>query len=201
VGTVVSDEVDEWNAPVEGRAPSVTERALIERAAAGDQRAFRTLYDDHVDRVYRLACRLAGEEELARDFTQEAFVRAFERLDQYRGDAAFSTWLHAIAVSVSLNGLRKAKRHRGRERSLEDAGPLASPVRRPEPDLRQRLRRAVDALPELYRTVFLMHDLEGYRHKEIAAALGVAVGTSKARLFRARAKLRELLGEEMEEYV
>jgi RNA polymerase sigma-70 factor (ECF subfamily) len=179
----------------------VTERALIERAAAGDQRAFRTLYDDHVDRVYRLAYRMAGDEELARDFTQEAFVRAFERLDQYRGEAAFSTWLHAIAVSVSLNGLRKAKRHRGRERSLDDVGPLASPGRRPEPDLRERLRRAVDALPDLYRTVFLMHDLEGYRHKDIAAALGVAVGTSKARLFRARAKLREALGEEMQEYV
>jgi RNA polymerase sigma-70 factor (ECF subfamily) len=144
---------------------------------------------------------MAGEEELARDFTQEAFVRAFERLDQYRGDAAFSTWLHAIAVSVSLNGLRKAKRHRGRERSLEDVGPLAAPGRRPEPDLRERLRRAVDGLPDLYRTVFLMHDLEGYRHKDIAAAMGVAVGTSKARLFRARAKLREALGEEMQEYV
>ena len=168
---------------------------------AGDERAFRALYDENVDRIYRLAYRMAGEEELARDFTQEAFLRAFDRLDQFRGDAAFSTWLHSIAVSVALNGLRKIDRHRKRERSLGDAAPV--PVRRPmaEPDLKDRLHEAVDALPEMYRTVFLMHDLEGYRHQDIAKALDVAVGTSKARLHRARAKLREALGEEMQEYV
>lgn len=168
---------------------------------AGDERAYRALYDEHVDRIYRLACRMAGEEELARDFTQETFLRAFDRLDQFRGDAAFSTWLHSIAVSVALNGLRKIDRHRKRERSLEDAAPVPAPRDRSEPDLKDRLHRAVDALPEIYRTVFLMHDLEGYRHKDIAAALDVAVGTSKARLSRARARLREALGEEMQEYV
>jgi RNA polymerase sigma-70 factor (ECF subfamily) len=179
----------------------LTDRNLIERALAGDERAFRALYDENVDRIYRLAYRMAGEEELARDFTQDAFLRAFDRLDQFRGDAAFSTWLHSIAVSVALNGLRKIDRHRKRERSLEDAAPLATKEGKAEPDLRDRLQAAVDGLPEMYRTVFLMHDLEGYRHKEIAEALDVAVGTSKARLFRARAKLREALGEEMQEYV
>lgn len=172
----------------------------MERAGKGDQVAFRALYDANVDRIFRLAYRMAGEEELARDFTQEAFVRAWQRLDQYRGDAAFSTWLHAIAVSVALNGLRKVDRHRKRERSLEDVAPAAPDRRGLDAGAKDRLRGAVDDLPEMYRTVFLMHDLEGYSHGEIAEALGVAEGTSKARLHRARAKLRASLGDAMQEY-
>ena len=135
------------------------------------------------------------------DFTQEAFVKAHQRLDQFRGDAAFSTWLHSITVSVALNGLRKVDRHRKRERSLEDAAPVVDSVRIAEPGVRERIEAAVDDLPEIYRTVFLMHDLEGYSHGEIAGALDVAEGTSKARLSRARAKLRETLGPAMQEYV
>lgn len=173
----------------------------MERAGGGDEIAFRTLYDRNVDRIYRLMYRMAGEQELAMDFTQEAFVRAYQRLDQFRGDAAFSTWLHSIAVSVALNGLRKIDRHRKRERSLEDAAPLASTRSGSEPGLRERIERAVDGLPDIYRTVFLMHDLEGYNHGEIARSLGVAEGTSKARLSRARAKLRDALGPAMQEYV
>jgi RNA polymerase sigma-70 factor (ECF subfamily) len=179
----------------------LTERELVERAGRGDEVAFRALYDENVDRIYRLMYRMAGEQELAMDFTQEAFVRAYQRLDQFRGDAAFSTWLHSIAVSVALNGLRKVDRHRKRERSLEDAAPVASSRRASEPGLRERIERAVDGLPDIYRTVFLMHDLEGYNHGEIAASLGVAEGTSKARLSRARAKLRDALGPAMQEYV
>jgi RNA polymerase sigma-70 factor (ECF subfamily) len=179
----------------------VTELELVERAQTGDQRAFRTLYDMNVDRIYRLAYRMAGEDDLAMDFTQEAFVRAWNRLDQFRGDAAFSTWLHSITVSVALNGLRKVDRHRKRERSLEDAAPVAASNPIAEPGVRERIQEAVDALPEIYRTVFLMHDLEGFNHGEIADALGVAEGTSKARLSRARAKLRETLGPAMQEYV
>ena len=179
----------------------MTEIQLIERASKGDQQAFRALYDANVDRIYRLAYRMAGEDDLAQDFTQEAFLRAYQRLDQFRGDAAFSTWLHSIAVSVALNGLRKVDRHRKRERSLEDAAhviPGNSPV---EPGVRERIEDAVNELPEIYKTVFLMHDLEGYSHGEIADTLGVAEGTSKARLSRARAKLREALGDAMQEYV
>lgn len=155
----------------------------------------------NVDRIYRLSYRMVGDGDLAMDFTQEAFVRAYQRLDQFRGDSAFSTWLHSIAVSVALNGLRKVDRHRERERSLEDAGAVASPGRGSEPGLRERIARAVDGLPDIYRTVFLMHDLEGYSHHEIAASLGVAEGTSKARLSRARSKLRVTLGPAMQEYV
>jgi RNA polymerase sigma-70 factor (ECF subfamily) len=179
----------------------LTELELVERAKDGDQRAFRTLYERNVDRIYRLAYRMAGDEHLAMDFTQEAFVRAYERLDQFRGDAAFSTWLHSITVSVALNGLRKVDRHRKRERSLEDAAPVASRSNRVEPGLRERIECAVNELPEIYRVVFLMHDLEGYSHGEIAEALDVAEGTSKARLSRARAKLRESLGPAIQEYV
>lgn len=174
---------------------------LVERASKGDERAFQALYDKHVDRIFRLAFRMAGEEDLAMDFTQEAFVRAYQRLDQFRGDAVFSTWLHSITVSVALNGLRKVDRHRARERSLEDAAPVADDRAQVDPGVRERIGRAVDALPEIYRTVFLMHDLEGYPHGEIAETLGVAEGTSKARLSRARAKLRAALGDVMKEYV
>lgn len=179
----------------------MTDQTIIDRARTGDELAYRALYEAHVDRIYRLAYRMAGDDDLARDFTQEAFLRAFSRLDQFRGDAAFSTWLHSIAVSVSLNGLRKVDRHRKRERSLEDAAPVATRSRRVDPGVRDRLSAAVDGLDDIYRTVFLMHDLEGYSHGEIAETLGVAEGTSKARLFRARAKLRDALGEEMQEYV
>jgi RNA polymerase sigma-70 factor (ECF subfamily) len=174
---------------------------LVEKARAGDTVAFRNLYEMNVDKIYRLTSRMAGEDELARDFTQETFLRAWQRLDQFRGDAAFSTWLHSIAVSVSLNGLRKVDRHRKRERSLEDAAHVTPSARRSEPGVKDRLNDAVDGLPEIYRTVFLMHDLEGYSHDEIAETLNVAQGTSKARLSRARAKLRDALGDAMKEYV
>jgi RNA polymerase sigma-70 factor (ECF subfamily) len=173
---------------------------LVQRARDGDEVAFRSLYDANVDRVFRLCFRMVGNEHQAREFTQDAFVRVWECLDQFRGDSAFSTWLHSIAVSVVLNGLRKVDRHRKRERSLEDAGHLGRPQRGPEPGVGDRLKEAVDRLPEIYRTVFLMYDLEGFPHGEIAEALGVAVGTSKARLFRARELLRESLGEAMREY-
>jgi RNA polymerase sigma-70 factor, ECF subfamily len=179
----------------------LTDLELVEQARTGDQPAFRSLYDRNVDRIYRLAYRMAGSDELARDVTQETFLRAWQRLGQFRGDAAFSTWLHSIAVSVALNELRKVDRHRKRERSLEDAAHMAPAARGLEPDARERLHGAVDELPEMYRTVFLMHDLEGYSHGEIAEALGVAEGTSKARLFRARARLRQALGDTMQEYV
>jgi RNA polymerase sigma-70 factor (ECF subfamily) len=164
----------------------VDERELIVRARAGEPAAERALYEAHVDRVYRLAFRLAGDDDLARDFTQETFIRAFDQL---------STWLHAIATSVALNGLRRVKRFRQRETDLDDAAHVSGGPRLAEPDLKRRLHAAIDALPEGYRTVFLLHDVEGYTHEEIGATLGVETGTSKAQLSRARAKLREALAD------
>lgn len=154
------------------------------------------MYDAHVDRVWRLCYRLAnGDADRAQDFTQETFVRAFDRLHEFRGDAALSTWLHSVAVSVSLNGMRKVRRWQERETSLEDAPEVSVRVRHAEPDLKQRLRDAVAALPEHYRVVFVMYDMEGYTHEEIGAALELPVGTSKARLSRARGQLREALAQ------
>lgn len=175
---------------------SLTERELIQAVLAGDVRAERALYDAHVDRVFRLCYRLSNSDhDRAQDFTQETFVRAFERLSTFRGDAALSTWLHAIAVSVSLNGMRRVKRWHERELALEDAPQVGALERRAEPDLKARLRGAIDALPEHYRVVFVMYDMEGYTHEEIGAALHLPVGTSKARLSRARSQLRQALAE------
>ena len=177
------------------------ESELISRVRAGEPAAERALYDAHVDRVYRLAFRLAGDDELARDFTQETFIRAFERIGTFRGESRLSTWLHAITTTVSLNGLRKVKRFRTRETALEAADGVAGGVRSAEPDLKTRLRDAIDALPDKYRTVVVMHDMEGYTHEEIADALDMEVGTSKAQLSRARAKLRETLADFAGEWV
>lgn len=175
---------------------------LIQRVLAGDELAERALYDAHVDRVYRLAYRLAGNDaDLAQDFTQESFLRAFSHLREFQGRAAFSTWLHSITVSVSLNGLRKVKRNREREVELDGGKPVAYLSREAEPDLKQRLRTAIAALPDHYRAVFVMYDMEGYSHEEIGSALNVPVGTSKARLSRARERLREQLADFAGEWV
>jgi len=175
---------------------AVNESELIERVLAGDPQAERALYDRHVERVYRLAYRLAGgDPDLAQDFTQEAFVRAFDRLHEFQRRSALSTWLHAITVSVCLNGLRRRSRHAKREADLEEASTIVGSVRDAEPDLKTKLRRAIAALPDRYRAVFVMYDVEGYTHEEIGTTLGVPVGTSKARLSRAREKLREALAE------
>jgi RNA polymerase sigma-70 factor (ECF subfamily) len=173
----------------------VEERELIGRVLAGDPAAERALYDSHVDRVFRLVYRMAGDADRAQDFTQETFIRAFSRLAEFRGEAALSTWLGSIAISVTLNGLRKVRRRNQREVALDDGIPLGRLSGQAEPDLKSRLTRAIDDLPDGYRVVFVMHDVEGYTHEEIAAALGVHTGTSKAQLFRARARLREALAD------
>ena len=182
----------------------VDERLLLQRARDGDAAAERALYDAHVDRVYRLAYRMSGRDDLAQDFTQDAFIRAFGRLGDFRGDSSFGTWLHTIATSVILNGLRRAKRFDGREAEYDEEtlGPQGvAHARQAEPDLKLRLHAAIAALPDGYRTVFVMHDVEGYTHEEIGAAMGIASGTSKAQLFRARQKLRTALADFAGEFV
>lgn len=176
------------------------QRALIERARRGDASAHRALYETHVEPIYRLTFRLTGVEHLAREVTQNTFVRAFASLDGFRGESAFGTWLHSIAVSLSLNEIRRRKREWDRNAPLEDATGLAESASSSDPLLRQKVMKAVNDLPEGCRTVFMMHDAEGYTHQEIAAALGVAVGTSKAQLSRARGKLRIALAQFAEEW-
>ena len=179
----------------------VSETQLVARVIDGDPAAQREMYESHVDRVYRLAYRLAGEDELARDFTQLTFIRAFERIGDFRGESSLATWLHTIGVSIALNGLRKVKTARTREAPIEAASSVGTYDREAEPDLKVRLQEAIDALSEKYRTVFLMHDVEGFTHEEIASALGIPVGTSKTRLFQGRAKLREALADFRGEWI
>jgi len=176
------------------------QRALIERARRGDASAHRALYETHVERIYRLTYRLTGREHLARELTQDTFVRAFGRIDGFRGDAAFGTWLYTIAVSITLNELKRLKREQGRNAPLEEALTVAESAPYSDPLLREKLMAAVNDLPEGCRAVFMMHDSEGFTHQEIAGALGVTEGTSKAQLARARGKLRISLAEFAEEW-
>jgi RNA polymerase sigma-70 factor (ECF subfamily) len=173
----------------------VSEPDLIARVLAGDRIAARELYDAHAPRVYRLAFRLTGDADLAREFTQDTFVRAFGQLAKFRGDSALSTWLHRITVTVVANAMRKVKRFRERETDLEDVHSFSPDSAGVDPVLRERLHRAIEDLPAIYRTTLIMHDIEGYTHTEIAEILGVAEGTCKSRLSQARAQLRAALGD------
>ena len=181
----------------------VSEPELIARVLAGDRAAARALYDAHAPRVIRLAFRMTGDAELAREFTQDTFVRAFQRLADFRGDAALSTWIHRITITVVANAMRKVRRLRDRETDLEDLDVVSThgvEARRIDPDLRDRLAKAIDALPEIYRITLIMHDFEGYTHTEIAETLGVAEGTCKSRLSVARSQLRHALADFAKEY-
>ncbi len=174
--------------PLPGREPS-----LLRRAQAGDTAAFEALYRGHVARVYALCLRLSGRAPLADELTQETFVRAWMKLPGFRHESSFATWLHRIAVNLALEERRSRGRREARIQAADDLTMFAtpSPARRGEAAL--DLERAVAALPEGARAVFVLHDVEGYRHEEIAALTGVAVGTSKAQLHRARRLLREVL--------
>ena len=180
---------------------SVNDIQLITRVVAGDAAAERELYETYVDRIYRLTFRLAGDDELARDFTQATFIRAFEKIGSFRGDSSLSTWLHSIGLSVALNGLRKTRRQRNREAPMEEGMTIGTTSIEAEPDLKERMARAIDSLSEKYRTVFVMHDVEGYTHEEISETMHIPIGTSKSHLFHARAKLRAALADFAPEWV
>jgi RNA polymerase sigma-70 factor, ECF subfamily len=168
----------------------MTETELIRRAKGGDEAAARTLYDRYAPRVYAVVRRVAGDDALADDCAQEAWIRVFRALPGFRGDSAFSTWIHRVAVNSALQGLRGRSRHETRETTLADAEPAAAP----EPaTLRIALERAMARLPDGMRQVLVLHDVEGFTHDEIGEMLGIAAGTSKSQLFKARAKMREIL--------
>lgn len=177
----------------DGTATASHAGSLIARALSGDARAQGALYQEHVDRVYRLVFRLTGDEDQALEYTQQAFTRAFLRLSTYRGDASFATWLHRVAVNVTLSGLRKARRSQEVEQKLQAVAPRSHSPRPGDPMLRQRIAEALDALPAVYRDAVVLHDIHGYTHDEIASILDIPSGTSKARLSRARARLRPML--------
>jgi len=165
---------------------------LIHRAQQGDRAAFEALYRAHAGRVYALCLRLTADAAQAEERTQDAFVRAWERLATFRGDSSFSSWLYRLTVNEVLLGRRAERRREQRIVTTDDPAALERP-RGAEVGAALDLERAVAALPPGAREVFVLHDVEGYRHEEIAELTGIAVGTSKAQLFRARRLLREAL--------
>ena len=166
---------------------------LAERATRGDVEAFEGLYRENVGRVYLLCLRMCGDPSHAEELTQEAFVRAWQKLGSFRHESAFSTWLHRVTVNVVLGDRRSRARREARVKVLGDDS-LADPTStEPFPGRAVDLDRSIAALPEGARTVFVLHDVEGYRHREIARMTGLAIGTSKAQLHRARKLLRKAL--------
>ena len=169
---------------------------LVARAQAGDQKAFRDLYRQHAGRVYALCLRLTGDARDADERTQDVFVRLWDKLASFRGESAFSSWLHRLAVNVVLNERRTTRRRELRVAPAEDPDIVvgaqhAAPVS--SVGLSIDLERAIAELPDGAREVFVLFDIEGYGHAEIASLTGIAEGTSKAQLFRARRLLREKL--------
>lgn len=170
----------------------MTDSECIARARDGDGAAIRELYARYSPRVYAVVRRLAGDDALAEDWAQEAWVRAIRALPSFRGESAFPTWLHRIAVNSALHGQRWRTRRTSNEIPLPVA--ISDERRRDRPILRITLERALERLPAGMRQVLVLHDVEGYTHEEIAAVMGITPGTSKSQLFKARAKMRELLG-------
>ncbi len=156
--------------------------------------AFEGLYRTHARKIYSLAYRFVGNQADAEELVQEIFLLAHRRLSSYRREAALSTWLHRLAVNRCLDHVRsRAARQAAVTGALPDERPVTS-TRPADPLHRVALERAITELPDGYRQVFVLHDVEGYEHREIAALLGIAVGTSKSQVHEARLKLRTLLG-------
>jgi RNA polymerase sigma-70 factor, ECF subfamily len=175
------------------------ELADVALAASGDRRAFERLYRTHVNRVFALCARMTGDRVLAEELTQDVFVRCWERLGSFRGESAFGTWLFRLGVNVVLNARKSA----GRDRARFGAGDTAHdeddnrswdlPAAPTTPGIAVDLEAAIAGLPPGARRVFTLHDVEGYRHEEIADMLGITSGGSKAQLHRARLLLRGAL--------
>jgi RNA polymerase sigma-70 factor, ECF subfamily len=169
----------------------MTELRLIQRAGDGDALAVRALYERYAPRVFAVVRRIAGDDDLAQDWAQDTWIRAVRALPTFRGDARFSTWIHRIAVNTALEGARRTRRHEERNDPLPET--LSAPPARGDPLLESRLEGALDRIPDGMRQVLVLHDVEGYTHEEIGALLGIHPGTSKSQLFKARARMRELL--------
>jgi len=178
----------------------LSEAEAIEKAKQGDAQAFEVLYNLHKRRVYSLCLRMTANAAEAEDLTQEAFLQLYRKIATFRGESAFSTWLHRMAVNVVLMRLRKKglpvvpleetieteEEAPKKELGGEDAK-LAGSIER------LQLERAIERLPPGYRTIFVLHDVEGYEHNEIAGIVGCSIGNSKSQLHKARLKLRDFL--------
>jgi RNA polymerase sigma-70 factor (ECF subfamily) len=194
--------------PDSGAPPPVTDEELVARARTKDFAAFEQLVDRYEDKVYRLAFRFVRNETEAKEIVQDTFLSIWRKLDTFKGDAQFGSWVYRVAANAALMRLRSQRRHP--EVSTEELpidfldtyGQIPSPgdnwARRPDDELqsdelRRRIQAAVDELPEIYRTVFLVRDVEGLSTEETAELLGISVPTVKTRLHRARLALREAI--------
>ncbi len=178
----------------------LSEAEAIERAKQGDAEAFEALYNLHKRRVYSLCLRMTANTAAAEDLTQEAFLQLFRKIGTFRGESAFSTWLHRMAVNVVLMQLRKKglpvvplEENIETEEETPRKEPGADDPRLAGSIDRMQLQRSIASLPPGYRMIFLLHDVEGYEHNEIAEMVGCSIGNSKSQLHKARMKLREIL--------
>jgi RNA polymerase sigma-70 factor (ECF subfamily) len=189
--------------PKPRQSKDVSESQAIEKAKQGDAEAFQVLYDMHKRRVYSLCLRMTANTAEAEDLAQEAFLQLFRKIGTFRGESAFSTWLHRLSVNVVLMHLRKkglpvvsleeTTQGSGGEEDTPKKDFGAEDVALAGSIDRLQLQRAVESLPPGYRTIFVLHDVEGYEHNEIATIVGCSIGNSKSQLHKARMKLRDLL--------
>ncbi|HYV97994.1 MAG TPA: sigma-70 family RNA polymerase sigma factor [Gemmatimonadaceae bacterium] len=171
------------------------EHAEVALAAAGDRRAFERLYRTHVDRVYSICVRMVNDRGRAEELTQDVFVRAWEKLSQFRGESAFGTWLHRLAVNFVLNERKAERRRQDRLTDVEDLDDVSEGKAQRDwsPAIAVDLEAAIQLLPPGAKQVFILHDVEGFTHEEIGQMLGVTSGGTKAQLHRARLLLRKAL--------
>ena len=169
----------------------MSEAELIQEAREGSGAAVHALYERYAPRVYAIVRRIAGDDDMAHDYAQETWIRAIRALPAFRGESRFSTWLHRIAVNTALQAIRKEEALRKRVAPMPSS--IAVSPRDRDALLEKRLEWALDQLPEGMRKVIILHDVEGYTHEEIGGLMGIASGTSKSQLFKARAKMREML--------
>ncbi len=165
---------------------------LVGQARSGDHGAFEVLYRRYVGRVYAICLRILADRSKAEDLTQKIFVRVWTKLGSFRGESSFGSWLYRLSINAVLNELKSEEVWKSRTAAQEEASELAS-MREAVPAVQMDLDHAIAVLPKQARTVFVLHEVEGFSHEEIAAALGVAIGTCKAQLSRARRLLREAL--------
>jgi RNA polymerase sigma-70 factor (ECF subfamily) len=167
---------------------------LVARCQAGDVEAFEALYRQHAARIYTMACRMAGSPEDGEDLLQEIFLQAHRKLGSFKGDSAIGTWLYRLALNHCLDYVRSRQAKMSKLTETLDADASFEPTaRRETPIARMDLERAVARLPEGCREAFVLHDVEGFDHKEVGRLLGIAEGTSKSQVFKARMKLRSML--------
>jgi len=167
---------------------------LVARCRAGDVEAFETIYNQHAARLYSLACRMAGSPDDGEDLLQEIFLQAHRKLASFKGDSSLGTWLYRLALNHCLDFVRSRRAKMGRlTDALDTDGANEPSAPRETPVARLDLERALARLPEGCREAFVLHDIEGFDHKEVASMLGIAEGTSKSQVFKARSRLRGLL--------